>query len=285
MKIALIGADGQLGSDLKRALDPDSLCPLYYPEFDITKPEKTRKALSEISPDVVINTAAFNRVDDGENNVSDCFTLNSFAVRDLAKICRGLDCVLVHFSTDYVFDGEKDSPYVEEDFPNPLSVYGISKYTSELFVKNELQKYYLVRTCGLYGEAGCWGKGSNFVDTMVSLAEKGKTIRVINDQVITPTYTAELAQKVKEIIYTRRYGIYHLTNEGQCTWYEFAQHIFQLTGKNPSLIPVDSQTYGAKAPRPHYSVLENKKAKETKISGFSPWREALKDYLVKKGYV
>lgn len=285
MKIALIGADGQLGSDLKECLQEESLSPLYYPDFDITQPEKTQEVLSKISPDVVINTAAYNRVDDGEENLQECFSLNSFAVRDLAQICGILDCVLVHFSTDYVFDGKKNSPYVEEDHPNPLSVYGVSKYTGELFLKNEVEKYFLIRTCGLYGKAGCWGKGKNFVDTMVSLAQNGKTIKVINDQVITPTYTAELAQRVKQLIQTRSYGIYHLTNEGQCTWFEFAQRIFEIIQKNPPLIPVDSRTYGAKAPRPYYSVLENKNAKKKGIKEFSPWSEALEDYLRKKGYV
>lgn len=285
MKIALIGADGQLGTDLMKCLHKEKVYPLYYPDFDITKPEQARKTLHETGAEVVINTAAYNRVDDAEDSPWECFNLNSIAVKTLASICQQFDFVLVHFSTDYVFDGQKSSPYVEEDIPNPLSIYGMSKFVGELFIRNKLSKFYLIRTCGLYGEAGCWGKGTNFVDSMLCLAQKGKIIRVINDQIITPTSTAELASRVKQLIDTHQYGLYHLTNEGQCTWFEFAKAIFKLTNKKPQLYPVDSDTYGAKAPRPSYSVLENKRAKEIGICDFSPWEEALKNYLEKKGYL
>jgi len=285
MKIAIIGADGQLGTDLVKTLKREKLFPFYYPDFDITKPEKPREILSQLGLEIVINTAAYHKVDECEENPQKSFEVNSTAVRDLALICRELGLTLVHFSTDYVFDGNKKTPYVEEDIPNPLNVYAVSKLAGEYFVRNILERYFLIRSCGLYGEAGCWGKGTNFVDVMVSLGEKGKPLRVVNDQWVTPTSAAELALRISELIQTHDYGLYHLTNEGQCTWFEFAKTIFSLIGKKPHLIPVDSETYGARARRPSYSVLENKKAKEIGLTEFSHWKAALKDYLIKKGYL
>ena len=285
MKIAIIGADGQLGSDLVKTLKREELFPLYYPDFDITKPEKTREILSQLDLEIVINTAAYHRVDECEENPPHAFEVNSIAVRDLALICRELNLTLVHFSTDYVFDGRKRTPYVEEDTPNPLNLYGVSKLAGEYFVQSILERYFLIRSCGLYGEAVCWGKGTNFVDAMISLEKKSKPIRVVNDQWVTPTSAAELALRIAELIQTDHYGLYHLTNEGQCTWFEFTKSIFSLIGKKPHLVPVDSETYGARARRPSYSVLENKKAKEIGLTEFSQWKAALKDYLIKKGYL
>lgn len=284
MKIAIIGADGQLGTDLLKTLKDDEVLPLYYPHFDVTKPEKAKKILSKLKPEILINTSAYHKVDECEDNPQESFRVNSIAVRDLALICRELEFIIVHFSTDYVFDGKKKSPYIEEDMPNPLSVYAVSKLAGEYFIRNLLQKYFLIRTCGLYGEAGCWGKGTNFVDAMISLAKKGNPLKIVNDQRVTPTSTAELAVRVRELIQTNHYGLYHLTNEGHCTWFEFTEAIFSLIGEKPQLIPIDSETYAAKAQRPGYSVLENKKAKEIGLTDFSPWTKALKDYLIKKGY-
>ncbi|MBE0460233.1 MAG: dTDP-4-dehydrorhamnose reductase [Candidatus Aminicenantes bacterium] len=285
MKIALIGADGQLGTDLSTLLKGTNLSELLYPDFDITKPERAKKILYSIKPDVVINTAAYHRVDECEENPEKSFEVNALAVRELAYICLELDAALVHFSTDYVFDGIKKTPYIEEDCPNPLSIYGVSKLAGEYFVQNILEKHFIIRTCGLYGIAGCWGKGKNFVDTIVEQANKGRTIRVVNDQWITPTSTEELAQKVLELIQSRQYGLYHLTNEGECTWFGFAQKIFKIIGQKPDLEPVTTEQYGAKAKRPPYSVLENKRAKDIGLTDFSYWEEALRNYLLKKGYI
>lgn len=284
-KVALIGADGQLGSDLMKAMKGQDLSPLYYPDFDITKTQDVRKTLAQLGPEIVINTAAYHRVDECEENPHQSFLINAIKIRDLAVVCRELEVVLVHFSTDYVFDGEKRAAYTEEDPPNPLSVYGVSKLAGEYFVRNTLEKHVLVRTCGLYGEAGCWGKGNNFVDTMIALAEKGRPLRVVDDQVVTPTSTAELAARIAELIACREFGLFHLTNEGQCTWYEFAQAIFDILGWKPRLEPVDSRTFGAKAQRPAFSVLENSRAKKIGLTDFSDWRVALRDYLKRKAYL
>jgi len=285
MKIALIGADGQLGSDLLRTLRDERLTPLYYPDFDITRPAETRSVLNGLRPDVVINTAAFHRVDDCEDLVEEAFRVNAFAVRDLARICRDLEATLVHFSTDYVFDGRSSRPYVEEDPPQPLSAYGASKLAGEYFVRAVCEKYFLVRTCGLFGLAGCLGKGRNFVETMLFYAEAGRPLRVVNDQWVTPTSCEELAARLAELIRTDRYGLYHMTNEGRCTWFEFASAIFDLLGRPAKITAVDSASFGAKARRPAFSVLENKRAKALGLANFSEWREALRDYLRKRGLI
>ena len=285
MKIALIGADGQLGSDLVRALQKDEVAPLYYPEFDITKAQKMKDVLRRLLPEVVINTAAYHRVDECEDNPQASFLVNAVAVRDLALLAKEMGFVLVHFSTDYVFDGRKRSPYIEEDMPYPLSVYGVSKLAGEFFVRALVQRYFLIRTCGLYGEARSPEKGYNFVERMIALEGEGKPLRIVNDQWVTPTSSAELAEKLAQLIRTQHFGLFHMTNEGECTWYGFAQEIFSLLGKTPRLEGVDSLRFGARARRPLYSVLENKRAKDIGLSPFSPWSSALKSYLQKKGYL
>ena len=283
MKIALIGADGQLGTDLLSLLPTADCFPLFYPDFDVREALKTRDLLRSLAPDVVINTAAFHRVDECEDRPEAAFNVNAVAVRNLALICRERNAVLVHFSTDYVFDGQKRTPYVEEDEPGPLNVYGVSKLAGEYFVRSLCQKYFLIRTCGLYGSAGCREKGMNFVELVLHLEKSGRPLRVVDDQWVTPTSTEELAARILELLGTERYGLYHMTNEGQCTWYEFAREIFSVAGRAANLSPIDSHAYGAKARRPAYSVLENRRAKALGITDFSPWREALRNYLKKKG--
>jgi len=285
MRAAIIGADGQLGSDLVKSFKGKKAFPLYYPDFDLTQPERVREILSRLRVEVIINTAAYNRVDEGEDNPQKSFLVNSIAVRDLALICREFGFVLVHFSTDYVFDGKKRKPYTEKDVPNPLNIYAVSKLAGEYFIRNILEKYFIIRSCGLYGKAGCWGKGYNFVDSMIALEKKGKSLRVVNDQWVTPTATSELAERIWELVRTNHYGLYHLTNEGQCTWYEFSKTIFSLIGKKPHLVPIDTKTYAAKAKRPLYSVLENRNAKKVGLTEFSHWKVALKGYLIEKGYL
>jgi len=285
MKVALIGADGQLGSDLVPRLREYKLYPFYYPHFDVKDTAGTRSTLLDIHPDIVINTSAYHRVDECEENPVEAFYVNAIAVKNLSLICRQMDSVLVHFSTDYVFDGEKKSPYIETDSPNPLSVYGVSKLAGEFFVRNICVKYFLIRTCGLYGTAGCWGKGTNFIDSIISMAKNGKPFKVVKDQTVTPTSTEELSLIINKLIHTDNYGTYHLTNEGECTWFEFAQEILGMTGYKTELIPVSSEEYGAKAIRPHYSVLENRKASQIGLALFSHWKKALQNYLIKKGYV
>ncbi len=281
MIIALIGADGQLGSDLARLIPSENLHPLYYPEFDVTRPSSA-ETIRRLGPDVVINTSAFHRVDECEGRIEEAFRVNAFAVRDLASTCRDLGAALVHFSTDYVFDGRKRAPYREEDPPGPLSAYAASKLAGEYFIRSIWKRHFIVRTCGLYGRAGCLEKGRNFVETMLFLAAQKKTIRVVSDQRMTPTPTLELARNVLALMESGAYGLYHMTGEGECSWYDFALAIFEEAGLEADLQAVDSASFGARARRPAYSVLENVRAKALGLPGFSPWREGLKAFFAEK---
>ncbi|MBU1337440.1 MAG: dTDP-4-dehydrorhamnose reductase [Acidobacteria bacterium] len=285
MKVMIIGADGQLGSDLVPALNKHHLSSLTYPEFDILRTDQVEATLMDLNPDIVINTAAYNRVDDGEEFPLDAFRLNALAVRDLARMCSERETVLVHFSSDYVFDGRKRSPYTEEDSPSPLNVYGLTKLAGELFVRNLCRRYYIVRTSSLFGLAGCMGKGHNFVDLIIKRQEEGHPLRIVDNQRMTPTSTFELAERIRALIETNAYGLYHLSSRGDCTWYEYAGEVFHLLGIAPDLSPINSGDYLARARRPAYSVLDNGKAARTGVPEFSHWTEALENFMRKKGYI
>ena len=285
MKIMILGAGGQLGSELVNILQDDTLIPLTHMDIEMTDEQQVNSILSSNMPDVVINTAAYHRVDDCEDNVELSFAVNSYAVRTIARICNDLGITFVHFSTDYVFGGEKKTPYVEDDCPNPHSVYAVSKLAGELFVRNICSRYYLIRTCGLYGAKGVSGKGGNFIETMIRLANGKKPLNVVSDQIVTPTYAKELAAKVSQLIRTEEYGLYHITNNGGCSWYEFARTIFELTGIDADISPISSSEFGAKARRPAYSVLENRNLKLLGLDDMMQWHDALKEYLIEKGHV
>lgn len=285
MKIMILGAGGQLGSELVNILQDDILIPLTHMDIEMTDEQQVNNILSSNMPDIVINTAAYHRVDDCEDNVELSFAVNSYAVRTIARICNDLGITFVHFSTDYVFGGEKKTPYVEDDCPNPHSVYAVSKLAGEFFVRNICSRYYVIRTCGLYGAKGVSGKGGNFIETMIRLANGKKPLNVVSDQIVTPTYARELAAKVSQLIRTEEYGSYHITNNGGCSWHEFARTIFELTGIDADISPISSSEFGAKARRPAYSVLENRNLKLLGLDDMQLWQEALKAYLEEKGHV
>jgi len=309
MKILLIGASGQLGRDLMTTLAhhdvlgtargtldiQDVKTEADWPSpiaLDVCDAIEVRATIISFSPAIVINCAAYHRVDDIEKDASQALAVNALAVQRLALICREVDAALVHISTDYVFDGAKRTPYVETDPPNPLSAYGASKLAGELLLRAAWPKHYIIRTCGLYGLAGASGKAggsgsaarsnSNFVNTMLKLAGEGRTIRVVNDQTCTPTFTQDLARQIARLIETDAYGTYHITNDGACTWYEFACEIFHLAGVQANVQPVTSAEYNAPARRPPYSVLENRGLKMLGIDQMRPWREALAEYIALK---
>jgi dTDP-4-dehydrorhamnose reductase len=279
MKIALLGANGQLGQDLQRALHSHNISALTRKDFDVTDHKRTRAALSEIGPDVVLNTTAYHRVDDCEEQAELAYAVNALAVLNLIRVANEIDAVLVHISTDYVFDGNSQQPYSEGSDPFPLSVYGNSKLAGEFLVRTTARRYFLIRTCGLYGAAGSHGKGGNFVKTMLAKAQRGESIRVVNDQQITPTYTADLANQIARILPTDHFGLFHMTNEGSCTWYEFARAIFELSGIEADLSPTTSDDYKTPAIRPKYSVLENARLKHLGLNLMRHWRDALAAYL------
>ncbi len=279
MRILLIGASGQLARDLHRSLTRDEVVAVTHQQLEICDAAAVQVLIDRVRPHCIINTAAFHRVDDCEDQAEKAFGVNGAGVYNLARAAQQIGALLVHFSTDYVFDGTKGSPYVETDRPGPLSIYAMSKLAGEWAVQRYCERYFLVRTCGLYGTAGSSSKGGNFVQTMLRLAGQGQRIRVVNDQILTPTSTRDLAQKLVALTHTEQYGLYHMTNTGECSWYEFAREIFRQVGLLPDLIAISSDAFGAKARRPAYSVLDNCALRSAGLPDFRPWQEALAEYL------
>lgn len=284
MKYAVIGAAGQLGQDLCPLLDGEVI-KLGRPEADLLKPVALDVLLTNLNPDVVINCAAYNFVDKAESEPDAAFAVNYLGVRSLARTCAKLNCTLIHFSTDYVFGARRahNSAYRHMDYPGPVSVYGMSKLAGEYAVQGECEKHLIIRTCGLYGIWGSGGKGTNFVETMLKLAAKGGPIKVVNDQRCTPSYTVDVATTAVELLRTGRHGLFHVTNSGTATWFEFAQMIFQLSRIKVDLQPITSAEFGAAARRPSFSVLDNNLLRDAvNLSIPRPWRAALAAYLTQR---
>ncbi|HEY2784781.1 MAG TPA: dTDP-4-dehydrorhamnose reductase [Fimbriiglobus sp.] len=280
MRIAVLGAPGQLGRDLVPLLNGEAL-PLSRADIDLTRPETIRPKLAELRPAVVVNCAAYNFVDKAEAEPEAAFATNAFGVRHLAIICREVGAKLVHVSTDYVFglDATRRTPLSESDPPGPVSTYGASKLAGEYFALSVDPANLVVRTCGLYGVWGSGGKGGNFVETMLRVADQGKPLRVVNDQRCTPSYTADVAATVAALIRVGAAGLVHASNAGDCTWYEFAAEIFRQTGLGANLTPITSAEFGAAARRPSYSVLSQSRLAEFGVPITRPWADALAAYL------
>ena len=293
MKILLIGSDGQMGTDLmkvfgennkpngttaKRSGNNWSIKGLTIKDIDITDSAQTRRIIEEYKPDAVINTAAYHNVPECEKNPDQAFLVNTIAVRNLANTCRACRVKLIHFSTDYVFDGRKMRAYNETDAPNPLNVYAISKLAGEFFVKL-MPDYYVIRVASLFGTAGCLGKGgTNFVESMLKLAKIGKPLQITSNITSSPTYTFDAAVKIKEMLASNYpSGIYHLTNSGYCTWYELALEIFKQSNIKIKVESKEEQEEQAGVKRPLFSVLTSKK-----LTPLRPWQEALKHYLANR---
>ncbi|MBN1178453.1 MAG: dTDP-4-dehydrorhamnose reductase [Anaerolineae bacterium] len=280
MRIMILGANGQLGSDLVKVLAGDhDLLPLTHQDVDICEPVGLRAVLRRHQPEMVLNMAAYHRVDDCEANAGRTFAVNALAVGDLALACREVGSALCHISTDYVFDGQKGSAYVETDLPKPINVYGVSKLAGEHFVCYLMDRYFIVRTSGLFGVAGSSGKGGNFVELMLRLAREGRDIRVVDDQVLSPTFTVDLARQIKALIETEAYGLYHATSHGACSWYDFTRQIFNLARLSPSLAPQTTAESGAKATRPAHSELANAALQTIALDLMRPWQEGLAAYM------
>jgi dTDP-4-dehydrorhamnose reductase len=280
VKYAVLGSAGQLGRDLCPRL-PGEVIPLTRDRADLTRPETLRAALAELRPQVVINCAAYNFVDKAEQEPQAAAAVNAWGVRELAIVCRDLDCILVHFSTDYVFglEDRRRIPYAEIEAPGPVSVYGLSKLAGEYLVRALCPKHFVIRTCGLYGVWGSGGKGGNFVETMLRVAGQGKPLRVVADQICTPSYTVDVAAATVALVQTGPYGLYHLTNTGSCSWHELARTIFQLAGVPADLTPITSQEWPAPARRPGYSVLGMGAYQALGLPPLRPWPEAVAAYL------
>jgi dTDP-4-dehydrorhamnose reductase len=282
MKIAVIGANGQLGSDLVAAFSEkgDAVCGLAHSDIEISDLHSVSHALEDIQPQVIVNTAAMHHVENCEREPEKAFAVNALGTRNIAIVARDLGAVLIHVSTDYVFDGSKGSPYIEEDNPLPLNAYGITKLAGEHFVRATTDKHFVIRTSGLYGKSPCRAKGGlNFIELMLKLAKERGEVRVVDSEVVTPTSTAELAQQMVQLSHSDCYGLYHATAEGSCSWYEFAREIFAVTDTPVRLKIAAPGEFPAKVARPKYSVLENRALKSRGLNVFKPWQDALHKYL------
>lgn len=275
MKILITGSNGMLGYDLINVLDgKHDLILTTSKILDITNKKQTIEYICNAKPDIVINSAAYTDVDGCEENQELAYSVNGEGVRNLALACKEVDCPLVHISTDYVFDGSATEPIQEDGEIGPISIYGKSKLMGEEAIQEILDKYFIIRTAWLYGI-----NGRNFPKTMLELAENHSELTVVYDEVGTPTYTADLASGIGELIETDYYGIYHLTNSGSCSWCEFSKYIFEIAGKDVKVIPVTASEFARPAPRPSYSVLKNKNWIDNGFKPLRDYKEAIKEYI------
>jgi len=275
MKILITGSNGMLGHDLIEVLkDKHELILTTSKTLDITDKGNTIDFILKNKPDIVINSAAYTDVDGCETNQDLAYAVNGEGVRNLALACSEIDCPLVHVSTDYVFDGTARNPIEEDGKIGPISVYGKSKLKGEEAILEILDKYFIVRTAWLYGI-----NGKNFPKTMLELSQNHSEITVVYDEVGTPTYTPDLAYGISQLIETDLYGIYHLTNSGSCSWCEFAKYIFEIAQKDVNVIPVTASEFSRPAPRPHYSVLKNKKWADNGFEPLRDYKDAISEYI------
>lgn len=276
MKVLVTGVKGQLGYDVVNELKKRGIEPIGVDidEMDITNAESVNSVISEANPDAVIHCAAYTAVDAAEDNVEICRRVNKDGTQNIANVCKKLDCKMVYISTDYVFDGQGERPWEPDDKQDPLNVYGVTKYEGELAVCNTLEKYFIVRIAWVFGV-----NGKNFIKTMLNLAKTRDTLSVVNDQFGSPTYTYDLARLLVDMVLTEKYGFYHATNEGICTWYEFACEIFKTAGVNVTVNPCTSDQFPAKAKRPSNSRMNKDKLTENGFDKLPTWQDALARYI------
>ena len=281
MRVLITGARGQLAHDLGQVFAEYDLLLLSREQLDICDNDQVQEVIGAARPDVVINTAAFVRVDDAEGEIAQSFAVNAGGAGQVARACADAGATLVQISTDYVYGGqEQREPLTEAVAPAPLNVYGASKLGGEYAVRALCPHHYVIRSCGLYGVAGVTSRNGNFVQTMLRLARAGRAISVVNDQHCTPTATADLAQAVLRLLTAEApFGLYHVTNAGQTTWYELARRTFALAGLSPELAPISTADFGAQALRPPYSVLSSERYEQATGCALPPWEDALARYL------
>ncbi|KZX16038.1 dTDP-4-dehydrorhamnose reductase [Methanobrevibacter cuticularis] len=277
MKILITGYKGMLGSDLVEELKNENYHDLILTdveELDITNLGQVKEFLNKEKPEAIINVAAYTDVDGCETNRDLAYNVNSIGPKNLAIIADEINAKLLHISTDYVFSGDNSKPYSEDDKTGPNSYYGETKLQAELFIKKYAKNYFIIRTAWLYGF-----NGKNFVKTMLELSKNNDQITVVNDQHGSPTFTKDLAIAICELIKTDKYGIYHLTNGDNCTWYEFAKKIFELANVTIDIVPVTTEEYPTPAKRPQYSVLSNEKWKRAEFEPLRSYIDALNSYM------
>lgn len=288
-KAAIIGASGQLGTDCVEAFAAAGYAveALGHEHLEIVDAGAVAEVFARLTPDVVVNTAAMHNVEACEADPVEAFRVNGIAAWNLARVASPQGFRLIHLSTDYVFDGAAKEPYTEESLPAPLNVYGNTKLSGEHFVVAEDGDAVVVRTSGLYGRAACRAKqgGLNFVQRMLQLARERGTVKVVTDELVTPTHTLDLARQLVALADSELTGVVHATSGGECSWYEFAAAIFEISGVDVDLQPANSATFPAKVRRPSYSVLDNARLREAGIDRMPPWRDALEQYLRSIGEV
>lgn len=285
MRIALIGAAGQLGTDLHRQLAGEVI-PLTHAEIEVIRPESIEAMLDSVLPEMVVNTSAYNLVDKAETEYEAAMAVNAWGPRHLALACAKRDLTLVHISTDFVFglDGGATAPRMETDLPGPQGVYAASKLLGEYFVRSLCPRHFVIRTCGLYGQAATKAKG-NFVLTMLRLAKEKPQLKVVADQRCVPSYTKDVAEVIAALVRTDAYGLYHATNAGNSSWFEVATEAVRLAGLGTPVLPITTQEFGAPAARPAYSVLNCSKIEQATGLSMRPWKQALAAYLKEIGTI
>src|SRR4030095_7875756 len=275
MKLAVIGANGQLGTDLTDVLAQEhEVVALNHTDIEITDVDSVKAVLSSIRPAFVLNTAAYHIVPEAEKFPAKAFQINGIGAMNLAKVCQDLNIRLVHYSTDYVFDGKKQKPYTEDDLPNPLSVYANTKLSGEYFALNYCDTSYVIRVSGIYGKVPCRAKGGNFITTMIKLAKEKPEVRVVSDEVLTPTPTYHIAKNTAALIKTGAFGLYHMSCEGEVSWYEFAKVIWETLQLKTPLHSASVKDFPLVVKRPFYSVLENRNLNKLGINEMPGWKEA-----------
>ena len=276
MKVFVTGVRGQLGYDVVNELEKRGIeaIGVDIQEMDITNADSVNAVIGEAAPDAVIHCAAYTAVDAAEDNAELCRKVNAEGTQNIANMCKTLDIPMIYISTDYVFDGTGERPWEPDDERNPLNVYGQTKYEGELAVQNTLEKYFIVRIAWVFGV-----NGKNFVKTMLNLGRTRDHLTVVNDQFGSPTYTYDLAKLLVDMVLTDKYGFYHATNEGICTWYEFACEIFRQAGIDVKVDPVSADQYPAKAKRPSNSRMSKEKLTENGFEKLPAWQDALQRYL------
>lgn len=276
IKIVVTGANGQLGRELTQwTTEAAEIVGLTRDELDITSLSACRSLFTMHCPDAIIHCAAYTAVDKAEHEQDNAFRVNAAATRNVAVAAREVGAKLCYISTDYVFDGKGNKPYREYDLTNPLTVYGKSKLAGEQALQALHDRFFIVRTSWVYGKYG-----NNFVKTMLKIAGERNQVKVVADQIGSPTYTHDLAAFLLELVETDYYGIFHASNSGSCSWFEFAKAIFEENGINMLVEPCTTEDFPRPAPRPAYSVMDQSSIRINGLRALRPWREALRDYLI-----
>ena len=286
MKVAIIGSTGQLGQDLMRVFG-EGATGFAHENLDVTDKSSVASAIRSGKPDWVLNTAAFHRVDDCEANPASALAVNALGALNVARAAADVGSGVVFYSTDYVFGGKdrkRNDPYEEGDTPQPLSVYGTSKVAGEQLVAQANARHLVVRSAGLYGTATS-RKGWTFPELMLNKARTEGVVRLVTDQVLSPTFTADLSRKTKELVEQDATGLFHLTNSGECSWFEFAQQTFTIAGVEAKMEPIDTKQMQQRARRPSYSALATSRLGEVGLNPMRPWQDALSAYLQAKGMI